>query len=867
MAKALRRFGIAVAISTAALATPFASRNLFAQASEGRSSSERQVRTASNSSERDLQSDSSAQETVTSPTDAPSAAETKPPATIDRPEANPATIPTVVTEAVDPVANLQDQAISLLRQMKTVCGVVFGEIDDSQLNVTVVVEAAAAEPPSPEELATKIRPLCGDREIKVVTAPWPAAERLGQLQEALKSHQELADVKLEGIFLQGRTPQSLECRLRGSAKDPDSPNKLIAAIAPLVKEFDTPFESALIPVASDLVVPLPDPEPLLLAIQKSIAQSPEFNGLRVERIVPTVADGKKWQLLGDSPVPLVDAVNLTNLWNRQLSLVYPQWATNDGLKLETPTLRQRLPEVAPVLAAVQKRLAAEKEWVGCELSGITVSSALSVNGDASSTPDVIWKLEGGAADPDQERRLEQLCQDVNLEVHPWWERTRLKQEDPTETAQFQLQVQSWCELRFPSPKALEQQLQALVKSAPEWRGCRVDRIEEREDHGAAGGASSPDHAGARSMSWLLIGEVNSPGQERRLVALAAEELCRMFPKWNGSARLRIDPEPQLELSPVDPAPLLPVMQTKLSKCAGWGGCSVTAIERVPCAMDAKPTDAFTSTKWQIVGTVAFLTQQRRLPALALEAFDEVYPAWDKADRPEIDPNQSQVKVEHPNSAALLASLLHDLERMPDYDDCQIVGATIESAGGESMDPMPNESPAGGRVEMNLFGRTSRATRRESFVSLHQFPSLTALYGPDATSESSAELVADPTDLDVVPSSSGLASLQFEMGQGHFVRHQFGKAKAAFSAAMFEEPDNLNYKMWHIAMCLALCDDSLAHDRLLNLLRSRRAGYRNSYEFRLAMKSLERLQGPLRNRLANLERQVMSEIDSNGTRAP
>lgn len=769
------------------------------------------------------------------------------------PETNSATVP----DAVDPVDTLRDQVFESLRRISGVCGAVFGEITAEQLNLTVVVEATAADAPSPEDLTSKLRPLCGDRELKVMTAPWPAAERLGQLRKALKEQQELQDVKVEGIFLQGRTPQSLECQLLGTATNPDSPEKLIPVVAPLVKEFDTPFESALIPVASNIVVPLPDPEPLLLAIQKSIAQSPEFIGLRVERIVPEVGAGHRWELVGESPVPSTDKENLKRVWDAQLALIHPKWL--DRLEFVTPNLRQRLPEVAPILAVLQERLAAEAEWAGCQLSGISASTDPSANGDANSNPYVIWTLEGRVVDPEQDRRLEPLCQEVILEVHRWWRRTLSKSEDTTETAPIQLRIQSNCDLTFPSPKALEQQMQALVKSAPEWRGCRVDRIEARGDVAAAGGAASPDHPGARSMSWLLIGEVKSPGQERRLVASAAEQLCRMFPKWNGSARLRIDPEPKLALSPIDPAPLLPLIQDKLSKYNGWGGCSVTGLEQIPCTVEPLPAEDATRTKWQIVGTVAFLAQQRRLPALAIEAFNEVYPGWDDADRPEISANQPQVELRRPTSAALLASLHHDLKRLPDYDDCQIVDARIESAGGESLNPASNQALTGDRLEINLIGCTSRATRRQSFVSLHPLRSFTSLYGPEVTSEPNAELVADPTDLEVVASSEGLASLQFERGQGYFVRRQFEEAKAAFEAAMFEDPANLNYKMWHIAMCLALDEDSLAHDRLLNLLQARRAQFRTGYDFRGVMKSLERLQGPLRNRLAALERQVMSEI--------
>lgn len=141
------------------------------------------------------------------------------------------------------------------------------------------------------------------------------------------------------------------------------------------------------------------------------------------------------------------------------------------------------------------------------------------------------------------------------------------------------------------------------------------------------------------------------------------------------------------------------------------------------------------------------------------------------------------------------------------------------------------------------------------------------YGNRVTAGEEAEIVPNPSDVELLPISPGLAVLQFEIGQNHYVRGNFEQAKAAFAGAMFDDVSNLNYKFWHVAMCLALGDDSLAHDRLYNIMHNQRPEFRNSDAFRSAMRSLERLQGPLRSQLEGFNARSFLRLPSRQAAKP
>lgn len=716
---------------------------------------------------------------------------------------------------------LKESVAKELRQVASVCGAVVGEVTDEAFEVTVLVEESAKKQPSVEELTTKIRRLCGEREVKLETKPWAAAARLKQLQGVVKSQADLQDVKLGSLFLLGLTPDKLACQLQGSAKNPNAQDALVVAVTALVtEEFESPAGK---PNSVDAQLDVTfDPEPLLKAIQKSLAQNADLSGVRIERVIPHKDPEKslwKLELKGDSPLPLKDDAELVKLVNELLPSVYPQWT--DKLEPQTPVLADRVPDAAPVLAGVKKLLKDSQEWKSCELAQIVVAP------QTEPGKLVNWTLKGKAAQPLQESQLIELCGEVIEQANPWWKR-----------AKERLDIKSACALEYPSPEPFVAHIQSLLKSAPEWRGCVLKRIEPS----AAGGGANADAGGPVVMIWTLVGDVYHPGQKERLMALVQEEHCRLHPAWKNYAGLQF--EEQLKQAPVDPAPVLKALQAKLGKYSGWTACTVTGLESPPCSSNQADKQT-----WEIIGTVAFMAQQVELPDLVGEAFQEVYPGWGESTPPRIDPNR--VKIVHPTAATLLALLQHDMERMPEYDDCHILDAELETGMSAAQ--------SAERVHLKLIGRTTGVAHQNTLVSLEQFPSLKKHYGKKITLGDDAQIAPNPSDVEIMPISPGLASLQFEIGQNHYVHCEFAQAKAAFVGAMFDDVSNLNYKLWHVAMCLACGDESLAHDRLYNILRGHRPEYRNSDAFRSAMRSLERLQGPLRNQLEELERQVLSEI--------
>lgn len=307
-------------------------------------------------------------------------------------------------------------------------------------------------------------------------------------------------------------------------------------------------------------------------------------------------------------------MELVKLVNNLLPSVYPKWT--DKLEPRTPMLMDRVPDATPVLANVQKVLKVAKTWQGGELTQIVPWP------QAEPGKLLVWTLNGKVADPMQEAELIALCHDVVVQMNPWWKR-----------AKDRLDIKSACAVKYPSPDPLVKHIRESVDNRPGvarlstegncpdglWRWC-----ERRWDRPVI-------------MTWSLVGDVYNPGQGASM-SLVQEEHCRINPAWKNYAGLRF--EDQLKQVPVDPTPVLKVLQAKLAESSGWAACQVTALEAPPCASDQVDNQT-----WEIIGTVAFLAQQTEMPNLVDQAFGEVYPGWGLSADPKVDPNRMKVGAE------------------------------------------------------------------------------------------------------------------------------------------------------------------------------------------------------------------------------
>ncbi len=106
-------------------------------------------------------------------------------------------------------------------------------------------------------------------------------------------------------------------------------------------------------------------------------------------------------------------------------------------------------------------------------------------------------------------------------------------------------------------------------------------------------------------------------------------------------------------------------------------------------------------------------------------------------------------------------------------------------------------------------------------------------------------------LRVVPMSEGRAVQSFAYGLEAFDHGDYAVADVAFAVAAADEPGRTEFRYWRVVTALALGDQARAEARLRPLIRRNEQGSGD----RVVAASFERVQGPLRLRLTELERRV------------
>lgn len=115
-----------------------------------------------------------------------------------------------------------------------------------------------------------------------------------------------------------------------------------------------------------------------------------------------------------------------------------------------------------------------------------------------------------------------------------------------------------------------------------------------------------------------------------------------------------------------------------------------------------------------------------------------------------------------------------------------------------------------------------------------------------------------TELSVVESSEANGRWFYAAGLRHFWKLDYARAAQAFHQATLESPRKLQYHYWWIVSDLAQGKAQLARRRMdMVVRRFRDADFdHQSPEYRLVVRSLERVQGPLRTALQRLETQAL-----------
>jgi hypothetical protein len=120
------------------------------------------------------------------------------------------------------------------------------------------------------------------------------------------------------------------------------------------------------------------------------------------------------------------------------------------------------------------------------------------------------------------------------------------------------------------------------------------------------------------------------------------------------------------------------------------------------------------------------------------------------------------------------------------------------------------------------------------------------------------MTPDTKFLEMVEPVESLGRLAYSAGVRHFQRGDFARAAAAFHQATVESPRKLQYYYWWTLTDLAYGRTDLARrrmDMIVDRFRDQDFDHQ-SPEYRLVVRSLERVQGPLRQTLLRLEAQAI-----------
>lgn len=115
-----------------------------------------------------------------------------------------------------------------------------------------------------------------------------------------------------------------------------------------------------------------------------------------------------------------------------------------------------------------------------------------------------------------------------------------------------------------------------------------------------------------------------------------------------------------------------------------------------------------------------------------------------------------------------------------------------------------------------------------------------------------------SQLNVVEPSEANGRWFYAAGLNHFWRGEYAQAAQSFRQAALESPRKLQYHYWWVLTDLALGDADLARRRMAAAVeRFRDSNFdRQSPEYLAVVRSLERVQGPLRRQLLKLETEAL-----------
>ncbi|HWB12040.1 MAG TPA: hypothetical protein VG826_22635 [Pirellulales bacterium] len=231
--------------------------------------------------------------------------------------------------------------------------------------------------------------------------------------------------------------------------------------------------------------------------------------------------------------------------------------------------------------------------------------------------------------------------------------------------------------------------------------------------------------------------------------------------------------------------------------------------------------------------------------------DRVAAGWLPAGRYQVRPQADRL---YPFSR-LLADLELAIETEPTLSGCQITGGYY---AGDPNEPGALNLVLRGRIaredqDVEIEGLCGRLMRRDpAWIK----PSNGRRGDPGANV--ALAIAPKTTELKVVEPSEANGRWFYAAGLRHFWKLDYARAARAFHQATLESPRTLQYHYWWILADLGQGKKQLARRRMdMVARRFREEDFdHQSPEYRLVVRSLERVQGPLRQSLQRLETQAL-----------
>lgn len=206
---------------------------------------------------------------------------------------------------------------------------------------------------------------------------------------------------------------------------------------------------------------------------------------------------------------------------------------------------------------------------------------------------------------------------------------------------------------------------------------------------------------------------------------------------------------------------------------------------------------------------------------------------------------------------LLAKLQLAVETETRLGGCQISGGYYAADANEP-----------GKLNLVLQGRIAQEGQDVEIEALcgrimRAQPAWVKLGGGPAPADNAADFIPlaitpKSAELKVVEPSEANGRWFYGAGLRHFWRGDYPQAIQSFRQAALESPRKLQYCYWWILSDLAVGDKALARRRMETAVRRFRDSDfdRQSPEYLAVVRSLERIQGPLRRQLLKLETEAL-----------